>query len=317
MGLLVRAVLVVSLACAPIAVAACGTVLGIDDGIPKGDGGGNDATQDDSTTGDDTGDAADAQDSADEPDTSDSGDDGDACTPDPNWCNGHCLDSLDNCGQQRSCLDCAFPNVCNVNHQCQCAADPNYCANRCGMTTDNCGTSIDCGSCDGGLTCTSNSCGCVPQTESQACGSRVCGAVTNNCGQTQGCGPNGSQSCAINGEVCLSGGTCCAPNNAGACNGRCNGVLVTNSCGQQVHCPLGCPGGEVCVTSSDTCCKPDNSCQLHPCVGTNNCEQPCACDGGPIDAGGCGPTGAPCSVNGNCCSSSCLQPPDGGIGTCQ
>jgi hypothetical protein len=295
---------------------ACGSLLGIDSGTPRGDA---------SATGDDlladvvvTPDGSDRPDVSDPPDSGSYSDvyvpvdSGPACTPDLNWCETHCGSGPDNCGEIRGCSsDCPGTEAC-VGNVCTCATTDGYCTGRCGETTDNCNRPIDCMTCDGGVSCYSNACGCMPEPVATTCAGKQCGSATNNCNLTVNCGASNTIDCSGS-DYCKADDTCCTPDNS-ACNGRCQ-TSITNNCGQPVPCPKTCANNGVCLNS--TCCTPSGcggSC-VDNCGQPNNscCPTPPADSGSPpadsglpppIDAGGgCGSPGVSCSVG--CCSGLC------------
>jgi hypothetical protein len=297
---------VATMACAPL---ACGSLLGIDDGLLKEDA----STRPDAMAvafeagiPAESGDEAVAVE-ADPPAPAEAG-----CTPDPSWCDTHCGTSRDNCGESRVCPDdCPTEDTCSAGNVCQCQSRADWCNGRCEQTTDNCGKPVDCGSCEAGVSCFTNVCGCMPDTIATTCAGKECGQATNNCGLAVNCGVSGSTACPSS-EVCLQDAdTCCTPDNAGSCGNRCQ-VQVTNNCGASILCPS-CPGGEVCT--GGVCCVP-NGCG-GDCV--DNCGQSSAAccptpppDGGttppPADSGGgggCTAMGATCASNAACCSGAC------------
>ena len=229
------------------------------------------------------------------------------CTPDPNFCNTHCGNATDNCGQPRACSgDCGQNSMCDTaTNTCTCAVDPNFCNARCGSATNNCAQPVDCGGCDGGLTCSAGgACGCDPDPIGTTCGTKQCGSVQNNCKQTVFCGSGGTSACPKSGDVCKADDTCCTPNNGAACTGKCN-TNATNNCGQSVACPSTCPTGQVCDGTS--CCTPESiattcgtSCGV---TKTNNCGQQvsCGCAGGDVCYGGSCCTPQPGCTNGHDC----------------
>jgi hypothetical protein len=280
-GLLARCALVCAFA-APLS--ACSLILGLDEGLGL--------PQDDAST------------DAPAPSATQSGPDGtvdtpdggppasthpmvDGCTPDPSWCDTHCGAGPDNCGETRECpSNCAQGYVCNASNACECQTESGWCNGRCGNTTDNCGKAITCSACTDASSCT-------PESLQKACGGGQCGQATNNCGQLVNCGPFGLSSlCVDPRQVCLSGGTCCSPNSAGACANRC-GTFATDNCGQSVQCPSSCGSGLIC--NANTCCAPTDPCG-NACgvTRTDNCGQAiqCGCSGG-----------AECvSTTGSCCT---------------
>jgi hypothetical protein len=278
------------------------------------------------------GDASDASDSGD----GGAVDGGDACA-DPNYCATHCAPGIDNCGLQRNCTDnCPSNRTCDpTTGNCTCMTAAGWCSGRCDSIQDNCGNTVMCPMCEGGLLCTSNTCGCVPLPN--PCGSQQCGQVLDSCGHPVTCGNNGL--CASGGICDADAGTCCTPS-PNPCGGRCN-VSVDNGCGQMVACPPTCGSPEVCDPTG-SCCSPvscGNSCGTvsngcggmmscgcgmnqvcysgqcctpngNPCSPNcyDNCGQPVACcpeggppDGGP-DGGSCGQVGAQCLGGQGCCT---------------
>lgn len=278
------------------ALAGCGSILGIDDGIAD-----QDAVATDVGAGDDGGD--DGGGDAIAPADGDAGDRGSdasdaACTPDPNWCQSHCGNGPDNCGQQRSCTNnCAPGWFCDAGaNTCDCTTDPSWCNGRCQMTTDNCGRPIDCGVCDAGA-CTQNTCGCSPQPD--PCGTMACGSTTDSCGHAVNCGVNGTTACANGGEC--DGGVCCTPN-SNPCAGLCGGVSVDDGCGRQVQCPSTCGGDQEC-TSNNQCCTPSPACAPNTCNTSDSCGVLCNCTGG----GTCDPMSGQCCPN-TVCMNGCCSP---------
>ena len=175
---------------------------------------------------------------------------GDGCTPDPAWCDSHCGNGPDNCGEARQCpASCPQGYVCDSKNTCQCQAEATWCNGRCGQTTDNCGNPIDCGTC-GASTCT-------PESTAQACGSRQCGQTTDNCERLVNCGLLTSVLCSGLFQVCLADGGCCSPDSAGACGNQC-GTFATDNCGQSVQCPSSCGSKRVCFQNA--CCTPADAC---------------------------------------------------------
>jgi hypothetical protein len=234
------------------------------------------------------------------------------CQPDLSWCTTHCGPGLDNCGQMRDCPnDCPTGQRC-LGNKCQCQPDQEYCIDTgaCLATTDNCGNAVTCGACDGGVTCFSGACGCMPEPATQACGAQQCGQATNNCQQTVNCGVSGTSACAT-GEVCLADNTCCTPDNETVCASRCQ-TTVTNNCNQQLACPQTCPNNGVCLNTE--CCTPNGTCS-GACM--DNCNQfsqaccPATADGGsPAPDSGSSPppdSGPSCSGSGSSCSLGCCQ----------
>jgi hypothetical protein len=233
---------------------------------------------------------------------------GTCCTPPaPSvTCGNQCGVTVTNaCGQPVTC-GCGDAGVCQGGSCCVPVAATVWCQGRCGVTTENCGTQINCGGCAGSLTCGANhTCGCVPDPESQTCAGQQCGYATNNCGSPVFCG-----TCSGN-AICDDGGVCCEID-ASACGTTvCNTTVA--SCGLSLPCSqMTCNGGEVCLTSSSTCCIPESP--NAACVGkacgatTNNCGAPVACtdtcDGGVCGGGQAGPNGC-CYDDGTACGAQC------------
>jgi hypothetical protein len=294
---------------------ACGSLLGIDLGTPRGDASTVDAGTFDVAVGDvSVGDGAQGPGEAGPiPDGGVQFDAEAGCAPDLSWCNTHCGTGPDNCGETRACpSQCAQGDTCSsASNTCECASDPTWCTGRCGDVTDNCGNKISCPGCNG-VSCLGGACGCMPDSVATTCAGMQCGQATNNCGLAVPCGVNNSTACT-SGEVCVTAtDSCCTPDNAAACGTKCR-VSVPNNCGQTIACPSTCPNNGVCL--SGQCCTPS------ACTGNcvDNCGQsnPSCCQttppdagGGSGDAGGCGGNGAPCTTQG-CCSSFC-----GYSGTC-
>ena len=302
--------MVALLVCAPL---ACGSLLGIDSGTPRGDASALgderglddvaaiDASQEDvsSTDGGSSVDAGSTPDAG-------PGVDGAGCTPDLNWCDTHCGSGPDNCNQTRQCSSVCPAGESCISSTCQCQSDPAWCNGRCEKTTDNCGNGVQCGNCDGGVACYSGFCGCMPDPLSTTCAGKQCGSATNNCNLAVNCGVNSSPSCAA-GDYCKSDDTCCTPDDTAACGGRCQ-VSIANNCGVAVPCPLTCPGNQECVNT--TCCTPTGCAGI--CLDSCGVKSAACCppdagkpppDSGlpPPDAGGgCGVPGSPCSWG--CCS---------------
>ncbi len=286
---------------------ACGWFLGLDEGIGVPDDASADATGTPSLDAGPDG-TVDIGDGGPGPQTADApvsafpvGADG--CTPDPSWCDTHCGQGADNCGQMRQCpANCAAGYVCNASNTCDCQTESTWCNGRCGPTTDNCGKAINCPACGPDAST------CSPESYLAACGSRQCGQTTNNCSQLVNCAAFGlSSRCLDPRQVCLSDGGCCSPNSASACGNQC-GTFATDNCGQSVQCPSSCGSGGVCYQKS--CCTPTN-----PCGGAcgvtrvDNCGETikCGCSGGSECVAGtstcCTPQG--CGAN---CVDSCGLP---------
>ena len=303
---------------------ACGSLLGIDSGTPRGDAStvvpGDDSSPVAAIDGSDEGSSpADGGVPVERDAATEAG-----CTPDLTWCNTHCGTGPDNCGQTRVCTGdgggCPEGESC-VSNVCACESDPAWCTGRCGKTTDNCGNPVDCGSsCDGGAACYSNVCGCMPDPVATTCAGKECGQATNNCNLTVNCGVSGSTACAA-GDYCQANDTCCVPNDTAACSGRCQ-VSINNNCGVAVLCPQTCPGTQECLNTA--CCAPSGcsaNCVDNCGVASTAC---CAPDAGspprdagspPPDAGGgCGVPGSPCASG--CCSSLLCGQSDTCVASC-
>ena len=310
-GVVAIAGVLASLALA-LATGACGSILGIDSGTPRGDASTGGPEQDVAVM--EPADAASADGgSSNDGASSDGGfpfsfDAEAGCAPDLDWCNTHCGTGPDNCGQPRACpTECgsgASFYSCNANNVCECSLDPNWCVGRCGQTKDNCGNTVVCAGCAPNVMCYSGVCGCMPDPVATTCGSQQCGQATNNCGLPVPCGVNDSPACA-NGQVCQSAtNTCCTPDNAAACGAQCQ-VSVVNNCGQTVACPSTCPNNGACLQGK--CCTPTS------CVGNcvDNCGQSnAACCAPPPDSGSPPPDGGPpdggsCAGGGYACGAGC------------
>ncbi len=248
-------------ACASL-LPGCGLILGLDEGVAiLGDDASADATPiqgapDAFEAGMDAPDAPNARVTPDKPDDAEPPSTmrgmGDDCTPDPGWCDSHCGEGPDNCGEARQCpQNCTAGYVCNAANACECQTETAWCTGRCGKTTDNCGNPIDCG------TCSEEAGVCKPETVASACGGRQCGQATNNCGQLVNCGLLGLGLCSGLFQVCLGDGGCCSPDSANACGNQCE-TFATDNCGELVQCPSSCGSGRVCYQNS--CCTPTDAC---------------------------------------------------------
>jgi hypothetical protein len=87
-----------------------------------------------------------------------------------------------------------------------------------------------------------NAC-CTPETPAQACGARVCGTATDDCGNTVQCG-----SCAA-GFAC-GGGQCCSTCPRLVLGSSCG--VRQNSCGQNITC-TSCPTNSTCSGGRCAC----------------------------------------------------------------
>jgi hypothetical protein len=308
----------------------CGSLLGIDDGLPDSDAEADSFQPGDVVTSEGGG-------------VGDAGTDGDGnaeagCT-DPTYCNTHCGTGLDNCGKSQPCTDnCHGTNdFCDASsNTCDCTQLSGFCDNKCGDWTDNCGNKVTCNGCDGGGCTDAGLCAsCTPN--GQTCGSRACGFVNDGCTQLP-CGTNNGN-CPNNGEC--DAGACCTPLAPSvACAGKCN-AMVSDGCWGTIDCSgtTYCGSGQVCDPSETCCTVPSNACgtqcqgyvaacgSMVPCSpsncaagqecdpggqcctptgcgapGQNNCGQPdpnCAPDSG--DGGACGMPGQPCTPMPNSC----------------
>ena len=206
-------------------------------------------------------------------------------------CGGTCPN---NCVAPQSCGGGGTANVCGCAAACsgKCGgADacggtcPNNCvapqscggggtANVCGCTaacTDKCGGANGCGgtcpnncvspqSCGGGGT--ANVCGCT-SNPSSACSGRVCGSVTDQCGNPVSCG-----NCPA-GKSCTAGGACLC--NTGTFDCGAAGCINVNG-NDSSHCG-----------SCANVCGPETTCQTGNCV--------CKGYAFPSSCGGCGSWG--------------------------
>ncbi|HEY8089852.1 MAG TPA: hypothetical protein VIF09_18455 [Polyangiaceae bacterium] len=318
---------------APVVVASCAKVWGIDDGLPypdaaaSGDAPGDGTLAQDNAveapadTGEDVGDAGDAESAAAEEAGDAEGGTDAGCDVDNNWCVSHCGSGPNNCGVTTGCSAC-FPGdgiFCDAStNQCDCTFDPAWCAHRCGNATDNCGNAVTCDAgCGAGA--------CVPDGGS-TCSGMSCGSGTDSCGNPVNCGSGGTIYCA-DGGLC-DGGQCCQPI-SNPCNGFCN--QAPNGCGGSVNCPSSCPPGENC-NANDTCTCPTPGCGGAQCGTVTNvcgstsglcgtCTSPASCQNnqcicptpscGAAQCGtitnGCGSTSPSCGTcaTGNCVNNVC------------
>ena len=181
-----------------------------------------------------------------------------------------------------------------------CVTLPDFCTNRCGPSVDNCNRAINCGGCDGGATCTSGACGCVPEPTTKTCAGKACGPATNNCGQTVQCPSTcgAATPCGVGGA---GPNACCVTDNATPCNSLACGP-TTNNCGQPITCPNTCGVATPCGVGGagkNQCCVPTTSCSSVACgTVTNNCGQTLTCPSTCASTTSDGCTGGACTCNG-------------------
>ena len=141
---------------------------------------------------------------------------------------------------------CGIGEVCAPNGSC-CIQDRTACANACDIeTTDNCGKQIQC-------------------------------SVTD----------------CLGGGVCYQSHCCIRMD---PCAGRCGGVIVIDNCGMEVACSGGCPSGQTCGTNSmctectatGAACTSAASCCTGVCEstasGTGACASSCTPENGSCNA---------------------------------
>lgn len=167
----------------------------------------------------------------------------DACVADPNWCDSHCGDTVDNCNNPVSC-----PDNCGESEQvCSqgfcCSPQTECVGSQCGTWPDGCGGIVECGNtCEGAQVCSNTGFCCVPDT---ICGEGTCGIVSDGCGGTLDCTGNACP----DGSQCLPEGRC-LPDECAAQGSDCGtistGPTSFTECGS-------CPNGAGCI---DTVCTP-------------------------------------------------------------
>ncbi len=132
----------------------------------------------------------------------------------------------------------------------------------------------------------------------------------------------GFQYANINPTPCGGGTSCTQPFTYGAPGFECSNccldygtICTSDECnGQNPCCGYNtCPSGKCCTINGQPCEDPGNECCTGTCVNTlcclsglgGQCGKPEDCCGIAACQSGtcCGVTGAPCSVNSNCCSS--------------
>ncbi len=277
---------------AGVSAGACTQILGVTDGLPYPDGGGDEAIRPPV-------DAARASNDVEAAAIRDAG--APDCGSTKSTCEGRCGKIKDDCGHTVDCLGCEAGLQC-MHGACGCMPDSisvTCQGHNCGMFEDNCGQSVACGS-HGTKQCEhptdicepdSSTC-CTPDTPDVTCNGQCGVTLTNNCGQSIGC------SCDDSG-VCVSG-VCCGPvSEAEWCANRCG--TLDNNCGQTVNCG-GCEAG-VCNNNSCDCNPdpPEKTCASTSCgLVQNNCAQfvPCGISG-TTDC----PKGQVCeSDSGACCT---------------
>lgn len=172
-----------------------------------------------------------------------------ACTADPNICQNHCGEILDNCNTPTTCADnCGESAPGSVCFNGFCCTPLTTCApGVCGLAGDGCGGTVDCGDpCEGDQVCYASSC-CTPKV---ACTSNDCGIVSDDCGGTLDCSGSGCEA-----GQCQADGHCCTPNPE-ACDGL-NCGSASDGCGNVVECGEQCAGTTACIGNAcqESACK--------------------------------------------------------------
>jgi hypothetical protein len=190
------------------------------------------------------------------------------------------------CGATVQCGTCTGDQRCIGNH---CACDPTKCDahESCNMATETC--QCDSAKCPAGQACTnagvcacdSSQCPtgetcnaqgqCACQAPAASCGVRVCGQVTNACGQATSCG-----TCPA-GQTCNAQGQCDCQAEPPSCGARACGE-VTNACGETIQCGS-CPAGQECNAQGQCVCEAaPPSCDGKTCGEvTNACGETIQC----------------------------------------
>lgn len=177
-----------------------------------------------------------------------------------------CGKAVDNCGGPLACDPPGKSTACTAPERC--GGDPDLGANRCGCkrrtnacedegatcgTLDECGESVTCGTCKNGALCIANKCACA--ADPNPCKDRVCGEVTDACGNRVVCGPSGGR--CESGSSCSPAGQCVCPDRATACRGRSDAFTegacsydCSSSCASD---PVRACAGAECGTARDGC----------------------------------------------------------------
>lgn len=250
----------------------CGTLLGIDPGIPMQDAAAtaDDATADDAMTDATARDASNENESAfvgeaanpvdalvESATTRDAGSDANDATNDAtNDTADAPVEETDSVSPPQSCqiTGCGTGEVCAPNGSC-CIQDRTACANACDIeTTDNCGKQIQCN-------------------------------VTD----------------CLDGGVCYQNRCCIRMD---PCAGRCGGVIVIDNCGIAVTCSGGCPSGQTCGTNTTCteCTATGAACTSAAACCTGVCESTASGNG--ACASSCTPQNGSCNALGSsdvCC----------------
>jgi len=261
-------------------------------------------------------------------------DDGVGCTDDS------CIETTDSCDHVANDANCDNGLFCDGAETCDpildCVSGSNPClpSETCNETTDMCEASA-CnknGTCDSGEDCNNCPADC-PSGSGASCGNGLCeaGDAENcvncpaDCNGLQGGKPSNRFCCGDGGgdgplpcsdAACSSGGFACTDTPSVP---SCCGDLVCEGSETSFDCPIDCGtppacGDGTCNGSEDQCnCSDD--CGLPPLTESsctdgidNDCDTFTDCNDADCTtdpACSCGAKGAPCSVDGDCCSLVC------------
>lgn len=247
-----------------MAAGGCGSLLGIDDGIPFPSDGSVDSTVGvDSSADAPVPDATQGNDTGNTPDTSSSG--SDVTTNDSTTMDAPGTDAP---GMDAPGMDAPVEAPGDDSGDA-CVAESTSAAcgsNECGTVTNNCSVSVSCGvggtsNCPSGQTCIMNmgvqTC-CTPTT---SCGNLCNITTTNSCGQPLQCGGCAFGVCdPRNNTCCMPNGTCGGPcvDNCGQNDSNCCDAGMTMDAMPPPCTPLGdqCGGGQPPCCNSGICAAP-------------------------------------------------------------
>ena len=209
----------------------------------------------------------------------------------------------DSCGNSMQCscpagLQCSSGICSKPAPECSSSS-----AAKCGTVTNACGSGqVSCAACSGSNKCVNGTCtACSPP----ACGSAVCGSMSNGCGPAVSCGT------CTGSEVCEDGG-CCTPK---TCAMALEGGLVTGcgmvdlGCGIKKPCQP-CGAGETCVNSACQVCTPKTCADFGNtgCGHSDGCGKTIDCCGSGLACqGGICCQAGEVNYNGSCCLPGCDQ----------
>lgn len=216
------------------------------------------------------------------------------------------------CGTTVQCGTCSGDQTCIGNH---CACDPTKCDahETCNMATETC--QCDSAKCPPGQACTNagvcacdnsqcpagetcNAQGqCACQAPAPSCGARVCGEVTNACGETLTCGTcDDGEECVANqcvcsdsadaAVICMRRGVAC-----GSTMDACERLVACPACAEGFECQNGecvptCPGSQCpcSETPAQACMRLGYECGAPPASARTECDEPLPASCGTCEA---------------------------------